>query len=305
MRSPPRPSGPERDERMSSRSSHPSGAGVMAILRATYPDLTTTDQKIASLILEEPDSILRAPVADIAARSGSSQAAVSRFTARMGFRGLADFKIALALDVAANAARAGTDSIDAGDSMGQILAKVASENEQSIRDTLEVIGRSELEDSVLALRAAERIVIIGVGQMGYLAADAALKLRQTGKHVISSSDYIEQLALSHHAGARDVFLFVSYEGAAPPVLYNAELARAAGAVVIGICHAGRPALRESVDYQLGVSAHGSPYRTSAQAAHVAVVTVIDALVVGMLAKDTESAGAFEEFNSLLKTEHLE
>src|SRR5690606_22646030 len=115
------------------------GAGVLAVLRATYTGMTSTDQKIASLILEEPESILRAPVTDIAARSGSSQAAVSRFTARMGFRGLADFKIALALDVAAGAGR-GTTTVDAADSMSQILRKIAADNEQSLRDTLEVIA---------------------------------------------------------------------------------------------------------------------------------------------------------------------
>ena len=290
---------------MTLSSTRAGSAGVLAVLRATYTGMTTTDQKIASLILEEPESILRAPVTDIAARSGSSQAAVSRFTARMGYRGLADFKIALALDVAASVDNGQNNAVDPADSMSQIIRKIAADNQQSIRDTLEVIGEQALDKAVLALRAAERIVIVGVGQMGYLAADAALKFRQTGRTVVVSNDYVEQLALSQAARARDAFLFISYEGSAPPILYNAEVAKATGATVIGICHAGRPALLEHIDHQLGVSAHGSDYRSAAQAAHVAIVTVIDALVVGMLTKDSDSLAAFGEFNALLRSEQLE
>ncbi|MFV0425680.1 MAG: MurR/RpiR family transcriptional regulator [Beutenbergiaceae bacterium] len=281
------------------------GGGVLAVLRGKYPGMTATDKKIADLILEDPGSILRAPVAEIATRSGSSQAAVSRFASRLGFGRLTDLKIGLALDVASGEGNGQSHAIDVADSMPQVLHKIASDNIQVIRDTLEVLSRTELERAVDALRGASRIVILGVGQMGYLASDAALKFRTVGRQAVAASDYIEQLALSQAARSDDAFLIVSHAGIAPPVVYGAEAAKAAGATVIGICHAGRPALAEHLDVQLSISADGAQFRTAAQAARVAIATLIDTLVVGLLARDGAHAMHFAEFNELLGSEQLE
>ena len=278
-------------------------ASALALLRSLHAGMTPTEQKISTAVLADPETVLRLPVADIARRAGTSAAAVSRFTSKIGYRGLSDFKIALALDVA----NGGTgDPIDLpGGSLGQLLAAVARDNRQAIRDTLEIMPSEIFGEAITKLISADRIIVMGVGQMGHLAADAAAKLSHAGKTAIGSKDYVEQLALSRGLSQRDVLLCIAYEGSSPPVLYNAEIARQSGATVIGVCRAGWSGLADLVDLHLPVSAREGEWRSASSAAHVAITTVLDALLAGILASDPLSAEAWRASAALVQGEQLE
>ena len=277
---------------------------ALALLRSLHGGMTPTEQKISAAVLADPEAVLRLPVAEIAQRAGTSTAAVSRFTSKIGYRGLSDFKIALALDVANGGAFEGEagSPLDAGT---QVLATIARENRQSIRDTLEIMPAENFTRAIVQLSSADRIILMGVGQMGHLAEDAAAKLSQAGRTSIGSSDYVEQLALSRGLTQRDVLLCIAYEGSSPPVTYNAEIAQQAGSTVIGICRAGISPLSELSDIHLPVSARDGEWRAAASAAHLAITTVVDALLAGILVTNPDAADAWRATNTLVRGEHLE
>lgn len=277
-------------------------AGALALLRSLHAGMTPTEQKIASAVLADPETMLRLPVAEIALRAGTSPAAVSRFTAKLGYRGLSDLKIALALDVAAGGAQ---DSPAPPDSGEQVLATIARENRQAIRDTLEIMPAEVFASAVSRLGSARRILVIGVGQMGHLAADLAAKLAQAGHDALASADYVEQLALSRALGAHDVLVCLAFEGSSPPVGYNAEIARRNGATIIGICRVGASPLTEFLDIHLPVSARAGEWRTASSAAHVAIVTVVDAILAGLLVASPAAADAWRETAAVVNAEQLE
>lgn len=283
---------------------HQAGS-ALALLRALHAGMTPTEQKISAAVLADPETVLRLPVADIARRAGTSPAAISRFTAKIGYRGLSDFKIALALDVANGGTADLIETRSPTEAGEQVLVTIARENRQSIRDTLEIMPAEALGKAIAQLGSAERVIVIGVGQMGHLAADTAAKLAQAGKNATGSKDYVEQLALSRGLTAQDVLLCVAYEGSSPPVLYNAELARLAGATVIGICRAGASPLTELIDIHLPVSAYGGEWRSASSASHVAITTVVDAVLAGMLVADPTAAEAWRATAALVRGEQLE
>jgi DNA-binding MurR/RpiR family transcriptional regulator len=287
-------------------SAAPNQAGsALALLRSRHAAMTPTEQRISSTVLADPETMLRLPVSDIARRAGTSPAAVSRFTAKMGYRGLSDFKIALALDVAGGGAVDAAEPGAPGEAGEHMLAVIARENRQAIRDTLEIMPAEQFARAVSQIGAADRILVMGVGQMGYLAKDAAGKLTMAGKNAVGSADYVEQLALSRGLGQRDVLLCIAYEGSSPPVAYNAEIARLAGATVIGVCRAGASPLSELADIHLPVSAQEGGWRSAASAAHVAITTVVDALLAGVLAADAAAADSWRATSALVAGEQLE
>ena len=239
---------------------------ALALLRSLHAGMTPTEQKISAAVLADPESVLRLPVAEIARRAGTSPAAVSRFTSKLGYRGLSDFKIALALDVASGGSSDVVEGVYSGGAGEQLLATIARENRQAIRDTLEIMPAENLTQAIAQLGSADRIFAMGVGQMGHLAVDAAAKLVQAGRTAIGSSDYVEQLALARSLTQRDVLLCIAYEGSSPPVVYNAEIARRAAVTVIAICRAGTSALSELANIHLPVSARDGEWRPAASAA---------------------------------------
>jgi len=278
---------------------------ALALLRSLHSGMTPTEQKISATVLADPETVLRLPVSDIARRAGTSPAAVSRFTAKIGYRGLSDFKIALALDLASGGTGDAGDIPSPHDTGDQVLAGIARENRQSIRDTLEIMSADAMGRAIAGLGDAGRIIVVGVGQMGHLAADTAAKLTFAGRNATPSTDYVEQLALSRGLSAGDVMLCIAYEGTSPPVTYNAELAHRAGATVIAICRAGTSPLSELADVHLPISSREGEWRSASSAAHVAIATVVDALVSGLLASDPAAAEAWRATGELVRGEQLE
>src|SRR4030042_3406665 len=68
-------------------------------LRGVYPSLKTALQKVADLVLQQPDMVIYVSVNAVAAAAGVSEATVMRFCRTLGFKGFQDFKICLAREL--------------------------------------------------------------------------------------------------------------------------------------------------------------------------------------------------------------
>ncbi len=74
-------------------------SGALIRLRGVYPSLKTALQKVANLILRQPEMAIYASVNEVAAAAQVSEATVMRFCRTLGFKGFQDFKIALAREL--------------------------------------------------------------------------------------------------------------------------------------------------------------------------------------------------------------
>ena len=69
---------------------------IIELIRNSFNDLTKTERRIASVILEDPQRVLVAEnIASLAERTNVSQPSVFRFCKRFGAKGFPDFKFAL------------------------------------------------------------------------------------------------------------------------------------------------------------------------------------------------------------------
>ncbi len=75
--------------------------GALIRLRGVYPSLKTALQKVANLIMRQPEMAIYASVNEVAAAAQVSEATVMRFCRTLGFKGFQDFKIALARELVA------------------------------------------------------------------------------------------------------------------------------------------------------------------------------------------------------------
>src|SRR5687768_8915594 len=72
------------------------GDSVLAKVRAQLPELTGALQRVAELILADPAAAARSTIVELAERSGTSPATVTRFCRALGFVGYAELRLAIA-----------------------------------------------------------------------------------------------------------------------------------------------------------------------------------------------------------------
>ena len=65
-------------------------------IQASLPSLSTSEQRVAQLVLHNPGQFAKLPIAELALMAQVSKPTVLRFCRSMGYEGLTDFKLKLA-----------------------------------------------------------------------------------------------------------------------------------------------------------------------------------------------------------------
>src|SRR5690242_9811618 len=86
---------------------------VLVRVRARLPEFTGALQRVAEQVLTDPTGAARATIVELAEKSGTSPATVTRFCRALGFEGYAELRLGIAGDTG-RAARSAGWSIDIG-----------------------------------------------------------------------------------------------------------------------------------------------------------------------------------------------
>lgn len=254
--------------------------GCFVRIRNGFRSLSKGEQLVAKAILQDPQAAMLGSVTDLARRSRTSAAAVSRFCRKLGFGSFPRFKIRLSQDLASPIADIHEDAT-VGDSIGQITRKVVHGNIQTLSDTLQVLDEKAVEQAVDLLSAAPRITFFGMGGSGMVAQDAAHKFMRTGKTVLVHTDRHLQLIHASLLGDGDVVVAISHTGRNRDLLDVLQVAKAAGARIIAITHYGPSPTVKLADVALHTTARETAYRRESLSSRIAALTIVDILYVGV------------------------
>ncbi len=136
---------------------------VLARVSLTYLALTPTERKVADALLADPVAFTRMPMARIEKMAGASSPSIMRFCRAIGYKGLADLKLALAESLAASEAR----SVGRGGAL-----QVLDYSEQRIELLRQLLGSAELRQAALTLSKASRIGCFASHELGMAATYA-------------------------------------------------------------------------------------------------------------------------------------
>ncbi|MFI5340330.1 MAG: MurR/RpiR family transcriptional regulator [Candidatus Methylomirabilales bacterium] len=270
---------------MSSRRSthasyHPHVPGCFIRIRNGFSSLSRGERLVAEAILRDPHAVTLESVTDLARRSNTSPAAVSRFCRKLGFDNFPRFKIRLSHDLASPMADIHED-ITVGDKVGRITRKVVHGNIQTLTDTLQGLEEKAVADAVDLLSAAPRITFFGSGGSGIVAQDAAHKFMRTGKPIAVYTDKHLQLIQASLLGDRDVVVAVSHTGRNRDLLDVLRVAKSAGARIVAITHYGASPTAKLADVVLYTIARETAYRRESLSSRIAALTIVDVLYVGV------------------------
>ncbi|MGE5630381.1 MAG: MurR/RpiR family transcriptional regulator [Caulobacteraceae bacterium] len=252
-------------------------------IREIFEELTPSEKKLASYVLEHGDEVVSLAASDFAELCETSPASVIRFVKRLGFEGLQDFKIdiAKALALKLNSQENVYEAVTVHDSTRDIINKIARGNIKAIEDTMSVLDEASVSNAIDALIAANHINIYGVGASGLVAQDLLYKLMRISKSASAYLDSHTQLSSAIHMKDGDVAIGISHSGRTLEVYKAMEKSKLRGAKTISITKYGNSPISEIADIKLYTASIEKHLRTGAIASRIAQLTVIDIIFIGV------------------------
>lgn len=189
---------------------------VIEALCTSYDNLSKTDQKIATFILDNQNDVPHMAMREIAQQCGISSPTISRFIKRLGYADFNDLRLNLARNSDSDPAAPSLVGTSTGsislDRFQESLHYILTCKTAELADTVAQIDEETIVHLVEKLKGASTIVITGVGNTKTLADNMAFKLRHIGLPGISFSSASDAIAFIPTMTEDDVLFIISSSG---------------------------------------------------------------------------------------------
>ncbi len=256
-------------------------------IRASIPALPPAEQRVAKLVLQDPRGFASMPVGDLAERAHVSKPTVVRFCRSVGYDGLADFKLKLA-GVVNEGVPFVHRAVDEDDKPSDIIVKVIDNAVSALLKYRNDATSHAFERAMAAMTTSGqqhgRVEFYGVGNSGFVAQDAQLKLFRLGVNSVALSDGHVQVMSATMLGEKDCAIIISNSGRSRDLIDVAEIVLKKGATLIAITASGSPLARltlESGQILLAADHPEDHERYSPMVSRMLHLMIIDILTTGV------------------------
>jgi RpiR family transcriptional regulator, carbohydrate utilization regulator len=253
----------------------PHGSALIR-LRGVYPSLKSALQKVARLIMRQPEMAIYASVNEVAAAAQVSEATVMRFCRTLGFKGFQDFKISLARELVAPSPRK-PDEVAAVDDPAALVHQIFQTNIAALEETLEVLDLKLLQQATQALLTCRRLAVVGVGGSSPVVQYADLRFNSLGLTVHGFTEMYQMLTATALLTADDALLAISHFGSTQEILDAARVAKDNGSRVIAITSNSIAPLTRIADLVLVTAARDMTLPRDGLASIICQISIIDSL----------------------------
>ncbi|MCG8610287.1 MAG: transcriptional regulator HexR [Pseudomonadales bacterium] len=242
-------------------------------------ELNRSERKVADVILKDPDAATRCSIATLARSAKVSEPTVNRFCNRFTSSGFPDFKLQLALSMAKGTPWV-SQSVDPDDSVEDFTDKIFQSTISALDSSRRAVPPKTFTKAIDYLSQAKQIAFFGLGGSAPVAMDAQQKFFRFNIPVVAHNDFLMQrmVAAASHTG--DVIVFISYTGRTRELVEVAEIARKAGATVIGITAPDSP-LSAQCTVALEVTAPENTDVFLPMTSRIVHLAIIDVLATGV------------------------
>ncbi|MFI6077784.1 MurR/RpiR family transcriptional regulator [Actinoplanes sp. NPDC051343] len=265
--------------------------GLLARLRIEGPGMPEALARIAETILADPETAAHASIVDLAERSGTSTATVTRFSRTLGFKGYANLRVAVATETGrAEQARWETDisgDIAPDDPLSDVLGVVTAADTRAIQGTAAALRIDDVERVAAAIAEAKRVEIFGIGSSGTAAGEMAFRLERIRVPVWSRSDSHTALTNAALLLPGDVAIGLSHSGRTREVIETLAEAADHGALTVAVTSFGRSPLAEVADIVFTTAAMETTFRLAALSALHSQLLVLDLIYVAVAQRTYE------------------
>ncbi|OLB65302.1 MAG: RpiR family transcriptional regulator [Actinobacteria bacterium 13_2_20CM_2_72_6] len=255
---------------------------VLVRIRDHLPEFTGALHRVAEHVLGDPAAAARATIVELAERSGTSPATVTRFCRALGFAGYADLRLAIAGEAgwAVDGIDAGRE-IGPGDPLGTVLQQIMADDTGAMRDTAGRLDLRTVAAAADAITAARRVDIYGASSSALVAGELQFSLHRIGVAAWSWRDVHDGLASAATLGPQDVAIGVSHTGESRATIEILAEAGSHGATTVALTSFSRSPLAGVADLVLLTAVQGTPVRPDALSARHPQLVVLDLLYIAV------------------------
>jgi DNA-binding MurR/RpiR family transcriptional regulator len=263
-----------------------SSDGVLVRLRALLPEFTGALRRVADKVLDDPAAAARATIVELAERSGTSPATVTRFCRALGFDGYAGLRLAIAGETG-RAARAAGWSVDIGreirpgDPLERVLDQIMAADTRAMHDTASLLDLRAVAWAADAVSSARRVDIYGASSSALVGAELQVCLHRIGVPAWCWKDIHDGLASVANLRPGDLAIGVSHTGETRETIEVLAEAASHGATTIALTSSPRSSLAEVADLVLVTAVQATPFRPDALSARHPQLVVLDLLYVAV------------------------
>jgi DNA-binding MurR/RpiR family transcriptional regulator len=242
-------------------------------------------RKVADAILDSPAEAARLTIVDLAERSGTSTATITRFCRAMGFAGYAELRVAIATETGRVAQQ--TWQTDIGqeilpdDSLERVLGVVAGNDIRLIQETGDQLDLAVVEKVAQAVARAGRVLLFGVSSSAAVASEMEYRLQRMRVPTWSRSDAHSALTDAALLGQGDVAIGISHSGRTREVIEVLAEAGSHGANTVAVTSHPRSPLAEVAELVLTTSSRETTFRSDGFAAIHSQLLVLDVVYVSV------------------------
>ena len=258
---------------------------MLAQIKAARDTLRKSEQKVADVVISDPEESVQSSIQAIATRAGVSEPTVIRFCRALDCVGFQQFKLKLAQDLARRGAFF-YQNVTADDSSKELANKLLDGAIASLVQIREQINESALDQAIELYEACTRVELYGSGGSAVVAEDAQLKFFRLGKPAIAYSDPHYQHAAAALLDKDALVIAISHSGRSSDILKTVEIARKADARVISVT-ATRSPLALCSDIALTVDVNEDSDIFSPVKSRLGQMVVLDVLAVGVAVRGGE------------------
>lgn len=252
---------------------------IIQSIAAACATLRKSERKVADYVLAHPDDVIHMRIVDLAQEARVSEPTVVRFCRAIHCDGFQNLKLALA-QYLAHHPRPEQFSLNEQDSARDYTFKVFDALVDTLKRVREHIDIDAIEAAVAELAQARRVEFYGFGASSAVAMDAQHKFFRLQIPSAAYSDPHIQAMSALSLSQRDVVVAISQSGRTRALLEAMQLAREAGARVIGLAPSATPVARQC-DIAIHIDVEEDPETYTPLPSRIAHMAAIDILAVGV------------------------
>lgn len=255
------------------------------IIRNAYPSLRKSEKKVADYILSHYEEIPLLNITELAKRSDTSEASVSRFCRSIEISSFKNLGFLLTSSLAAGRIVTIPQGINEDDEPNVIADKLLYVFTDTLKKTNRVLDVNKLERAIDLITEARKVYFYGVGGSGAIARIAHHLFLKAGIFNVVYDDGYMQAVSAALLQKGDIAFGISHSGNTKDVVNALALAKKSGANTIALTGDSDSAITKVADIKLVTIFNEEPIYGDFMEAKVGQLYLINFLYIGLLLRN--------------------
>lgn len=237
---------------------------------------TKSDKALIEYIKENLEDVVYKSISQISKESNIGEATITRFSKKMGFSGLQDFKVTLAQEISRlKNRRIINKNIENNESVIDSARKLVDSNIRILESTFNIIDEDDIKRASDMIINARKVFFFGIGYSGMTAEDSSYKFSRIGLNCMSIDSSHNMIMMASLMDEEDVVVAISHSGETDEIIKAVNIAKENGARVVSVTEDKNSRLRDVSDVNLGYFSGESILETGSISSKIAQFFVID------------------------------